>query len=68
MIYKTAPEFRTDKGVGHGVAISPKLFRATPEEIYSQLDWTNKGLKIDGEYLNHLRFANDIVLIANSRV
>ncbi len=25
------------------------------------------GLKIDGEYLNNLRFADDIVLLSNSR-
>ena len=25
-----------------------------------------RGLKIDGEYLSHLRFANDIVLITNT--
>ncbi len=25
------------------------------------------GLKIDGEYLNNLRFAGDIVLLSNSR-
>ena len=26
----------------------------------------NKGVRIDGEYLSHLIFADDIVLIANS--
>ncbi|KAI0241134.1 hypothetical protein LSAT2_001223 [Lamellibrachia satsuma] len=37
--------------------ISSKLFTSTLESI-----WENKGLKIDGEYLNHLRFADDISL------
>jgi len=28
------------------------------------LAWEKKGLNIDGVYLNHLRFADDIVLIS----
>ena len=30
------------------------------------MNWEKKGIRIDGEYLFHLIFANDIVLIANS--
>lgn len=29
------------------------------------LEWQNKGIKIDGEYLSNLRFADDIVIIAD---
>ena len=43
-------------------AISPKLFTSTLESIFRRLNWENKGLKIDGEYLNHLRFADDTFL------
>ncbi|XP_030766932.1 uncharacterized protein LOC115890750 [Sitophilus oryzae] len=61
---------RRDLGLGlsgkQGDGISPKLFTTTLEEIFRQLHCTNKGLKTDGEYLNHLRFADDIVLIANN--
>ena len=42
--------------------ISPKLFTSTLESIFRRMNWENKGLKIDGEYLNHLRFADDIFL------
>ena len=31
------------------------------------LDWTEKGIRIDGEYLSHLDFADDIVLFGRSR-
>lgn len=30
------------------------------------MKWENKGITIDGEKLNHLRFADDIVLITNN--
>ena len=30
------------------------------------LQWIKKGIQIDGEFLNHLRFANDIVIFPNS--
>ena len=38
----------------------------TLESIFRRLNWENKGLKIDGEYLNHLRFANDIFLFTET--
>lgn len=34
------------------------------EGVFKKLDWDGKGLKIDGLYLSHLRFADDIVLIS----
>ncbi|XP_042860599.1 uncharacterized protein LOC122246229 [Penaeus japonicus] len=56
--------FQIEKGVRQGDTISPKLFTATPEEIFKQLIWEEKGIRIDGEYLNRLRFTNDMVLIS----
>ena len=34
--------------------------------IFRNLDWENKGIKIDGEYLSNLRFADDIALFAEN--
>ena len=45
-----------------GDTISPKLFTATLESIFRRLNLENKGVKIDGEFLSHLRFADDIFL------
>ncbi len=45
--------------------ISLKLFTACLEEIFKKLEWDDMGLKIDGECLNNLRFADDIVLLSN---
>ena len=44
-------------------AIYPKLFTAGLESMLRNLNWDNKGLNIDREYLNHLRFADDIILL-----
>ena len=32
------------------------------ESIFRRLNWENKGVKIDGEFLSNLRFADDIFL------
>jgi len=42
------------------------LFIALLENIFQKLDWKYKGVYINGHYLNHLRFADDIVLMAES--
>ena len=36
------------------------------QEIFKKLNWEEKGIKIDGEFINHLRFADDIVLLAST--
>uniref|UniRef100_A0A7I4YIQ5 Reverse transcriptase domain-containing protein n=1 Tax=Haemonchus contortus TaxID=6289 RepID=A0A7I4YIQ5_HAECO len=51
------------RGVRQGDTISPKLFSAALENIMRHLEWEDLGVKVDGRYLHHLRFADDIVLI-----
>ncbi|MEG7522153.1 MAG: reverse transcriptase domain-containing protein, partial [Chromatiales bacterium] len=46
------------RGVRQGDTISPKQFTATLESIFRRLTWQTRGLRIDGEYLSHLRFAD----------
>ena len=36
------------------------------EKIFRKLRWEKRGIKIDSEYLSHLRFANGIIIFANS--
>lgn len=36
--------------------------------MFRMLDWDERGIKIDGEKLNHLRFADDITLIAKDKI
>ncbi len=65
-LHKKSRKFPIRKGVRQGDTISPKLFTACLEEVFKKLEWDDMGLKIDGEYLNNLRFADDLVLVSNS--
>jgi len=35
------------------------------EDVFKMLPWENKGVNVDGTYFQHLRFADDIVLISS---
>ena len=61
-------KIRIKRGIRQGDTISPKLFTATLESIilFRRLNWKNKGLKIDGEFLSNLRFADDIFLFTET--
>ena len=37
------------------------------EDMFRELNWQNKGILINGERLSHLRFADDITLIARDQ-
>uniref|UniRef100_A0A8C9S512 ribonuclease H n=1 Tax=Scleropages formosus TaxID=113540 RepID=A0A8C9S512_SCLFO len=54
-----------EKGVKQGDTISPKLFTTCLEQIFRDIDWKG-GVNINGELLTHLRFADDIVLVAET--
>ena len=49
-----------------GDTISHNLFTAALESIFSRLTWDTRSLKIDSEYLSYLRFADDVVICANT--
>ena len=61
-LHKESEKIRIKRGVRQGDTMSPKLFTATLESISRRLNWENKGVKIDGEFVSHLRFADDIFL------
>ncbi|KAA5553182.1 hypothetical protein F3G54_32575, partial [Pseudomonas aeruginosa] len=54
------------RGVRQGDIISPKLFTNALEDVFKTLDWNGRGININGEYISHLRFADDIVIMAVS--
>ena len=58
--------FNINKGIRQGDTISPKLFTACLEYIFKNFKWDQYGLNIDGEILNHLKFADGILLITTN--
>ena len=66
-LHKDSEKFKLGRGARQGDNISPKLFTfmSATYAIINKINWENKGVRIDGEYLSHLIFADDIVLIAN---
>lgn len=58
--------FPIERGVRQGDPLSPKLFSAVLEEIFREMDWSKFGISINGSYLNHLRFADDLVLFTDN--
>ena len=61
-LHKESDKIRIKIGVRQGDTISPKLFMATLESIFRRLNWEINGVKIDGEFLSNLSFADDIFL------
>jgi len=53
-------------GVRQGDTISPNLFTLALEDVFKALNRNEKDIKIDGEHLSHLRFADDIVLFSQN--
>ncbi len=45
-------------------AISPNLFNSLLEEVFQKLNWEGRCVKINGLWLNNLRFAEDVVLMS----
>lgn len=58
-------KFNILKGVRQGDTLSPVMFTAALEEIFKRIE-TESGIKINGELLSNLRFADDIILFAES--
>ncbi len=60
------PYFDINKGVRQGDPLSPIMFNCLLEQIFKSLEWQEIGINIHGEFLNNLRFADDIILIAKN--
>lgn len=55
------------RGVRQGDTIFPKKYLRLSWKIFSKLfDWENMGININGERLNNLCFADDVVLVAEN--
>lgn len=54
------------RGARQGNSISPELFTLALEDVFKNIKRVTKGIKINEGYLSYLRFADGIVLIADS--
>ena len=61
--------FKIGKGVCQGCILSPCLFNLYAEYILqnARLDESQAGIKISGRNINHLRYADDTTLMAESK-
>ena len=66
--HETTDWFQIGKGVCEGCILSPCLFNFSAEYIMRNagLEETQAGIKIDGRNINHLRYADDNTLMAES--
>lgn len=62
-LHDNSGQIKIGRGVKQGDTMSPKLFSTILEYAFKRLNWEEKGLNIDGQKLDHLRFADDIVLM-----
>ncbi len=63
---RTGELFNIKRGVRQGDPLSTNMFNCVCEEIFRNLKWEEMGIKIKGEFLSHLCFADDVVIISDS--
>ncbi|GBP27481.1 Retrovirus-related Pol polyprotein from type-1 retrotransposable element R2 [Eumeta japonica] len=63
---KRGDGIKIEGGVRQGDPLSPKLFILILENVFIKFNWCQKGIRINGRYLNHLRFADDVVILTET--
>ena len=64
--YGLSPEIQIKRGVRQGCVLSPCLFNLYTENIFRETK-CDKGIKIGGKTINNLRYADDTVLLAETK-
>ena len=59
---QVSEEMPMPRGVRQGGPIFPKLFKATIQEMFKNVQLEEKGINIDGEKPSNLRFTDDVTL------
>jgi hypothetical protein len=63
----TVQNLQINRGVRQGCILSPLLFNIYSEEIFKDAtNSINKGIKVNGVFINNIRYADDTTLIADS--
>ncbi len=58
--------FPIERGVKQGDPFSPNILDSVLEEVFQKMNWEEKVIKINGQVMSNLRFADDIVLISQN--
>ncbi len=58
-------KFSLKRGIKHGDPLSPNILNSVLE-VFRKMNWEEKGIKINGQWMSNLRFADDIVLISQN--
>ena len=66
-LHENAEKFKIGRGVRQGDTISPKLFTVALEGVFKKLNWEKMG-NINGKFLSHLGFADDIILMTTNKL
>ena len=56
-------KFKVTNGVRQGGILSPYLFNVYVDELSEQLKMCNVGCSMNGHLINHIMYADDLVLI-----
>ena len=60
-------EWHVKRGIRQGAVTSPLLFNLIPEQLTQRLTQHGTGLKLQGRPRINCLYADDLVLLANSR-
>jgi hypothetical protein len=64
---KKGDSFEVKRGVGQGDPMSPKIFNAVLQMVFSMLAWETKGLNVNNRRISNLRFADNVTLLPESK-
>ena len=54
----------TKEKVNQGDPLSSIIFNNILEEVFRRPSWEGKDVRVNGEYISNLKFADDLVIIA----
>lgn len=64
--HKHTLKMNIEKRVRQGFTVLTKIFTACLESICTKLKWQAQGIHLNVEYLNNLKFPDDVTLILES--